>query len=38
MPLEDCPVCDGTGEYINQFGDKTYCSGCGGTGKVAKKK
>lgn len=34
---EECKVCDGTGEYTNTAGETTYCSGCGGTGIVAKK-
>lgn len=37
MALVDCSVCNGTGEYVNQFGDVTYCSGCGGTGQVSDK-
>lgn len=33
MPMETCKTCDGTGEYVNQFGKTVTCGSCGGSGQ-----
>jgi len=29
---EDCPFCNGMGDFLNSNGDRAYCKDCNGTG------